>query len=987
MDCPILVALFPGAQPRDLVGLAGLASAAFPLDTNRGIDHHRRVEAQLPTGVVTFLFTDVEGSTKLLHELGDEYAAALHQHRRILRGAFDAHDGVEVDTQGDAFFVAFARASDAVASASHAQQALAGGPIKVRMGLHSGEPRLTDEGYVGLDVHKGARIAAVGHGGQVLLSEATHALVDAPVRDLGPHRLKDLTAPERIYQLEIDGLRTEFPLLKTLDAGMTNLPSPRTSFVGRRDELAEIDRLLEDPSCRLLTLVGPGGVGKTRLALEAAARRIDRYPHGVHFVPLAAVAAPDFLAPAVADALQFPIDSAHSGFSAQDQLVDYLSERSTLLVLDNFEHLVEGAGLVTRVIERAANVEILATSRERLNLQSEWVLDVEGLRVSASGNGHAGADGALRLFEERARQVDPGFELGDEEREHAVRICGLVDGMPLGIELAAAWVSTLPCAEIADEIERTIGFLETSMRDVPERHRSLRAAFDQSWRLLTDEQRRCFRQLSVFHGPFSREAAAAVAGAGLGLLAELVSKSLVRRLELGRYELHELLRQYAADRLAEEPDEPAEARERHARFYVGRLIDRQGALFGPRMSEARDELRGDVPNLGSAVEWAATRWGEDDALSAFHALSAFYSAHSWPEGLETFEHLAELLGYSPATAFDPEDAPSVLLSALAGQVCFAAYVGYDEAQDALARTCAPELRARGLTEELGACLLALGTNACYVDDYPEAVRLLEESVGCCRSSGDRWTEAAALSWLGFVRLLQDQLEAARTSFEAMHEVALDMGQPLMLAFTLSKLGLLEDASRDHAEAIRLHTEANGCFEAVGDRGGAGYALSRASVSAYCLGDYEEALRLGRAGHDAFADVNHRWGMIGASCRVGFALVALGDSDGARERLRWALEQAQATEAKSLALLALSGVGVLLAREGEERRAAELLTFVFGYPGFPPFYFITARPELDRLEAELAPEELAAAREAAHAVDFDTVVEAAEQVLAGALPAA
>jgi predicted ATPase len=939
------------------------------------------VDTQLPTGVVTFLFTDVEGSTKLLHELGDEYAAALHEHRRILRGAFDAHNGVEVDTQGDAFFVAFARASEAVASATQAQKALAGGPIKVRMGLHSGEPRLTDEGYVGLDVHKGARISAVGHGGQVLLSEATHALVDAPVRDLGPHRLKDLTAPERVYQLEIDGLVSDFPLLKTLDAGLTNLPSPRTSFVGRRDELEEIDRLLEDPSCRLLTLVGPGGVGKTRLALEAAARRIDRYAHGVHFVPLASVVAADFLAPAVADALQFPIDSAHSGLSPQDQLVDYLSERSTLLVLDNFEHLVEGAGLVTQVIERASNVGILTTSRERLNVQSEWVLDVDGLRVSADGNGHERAEGALRLFEERARQVDHGFELGEEELKHAVRICRLVDGMPLGIELAAAWVSMLPCAEIANEIERTIGFLETSMRDVPERHRSLRAAFDHSWRLLTDEQRRCFRRLSVFRGPFTREAAAVVAGADLGLLAELVSKSLVRRLELGRYELHELLRQYAVDRLAEDPDEPAEVRERHARFYVGRLVDRREALPGPRMSEARDELRGDVPNLGSAVEWAATQWPEDDALNAFHALSALYWVHSWPEGLETFEHLAELAGYSPATTFDAQAASSVLLGALAGQVCFASYVGYDEAQDALARTCTPELRARGLAEELGLCLLGLGTNACYIDDYPAAVTLLEESAAVNRSAGDQWSEAVALSWLGFATLLQDELEAARTAFEASYQVALDMGQPLMLAFALSKLGLLADASGDYREAMRLHTEANASFEAVGERGGAGYALSRASVSAYCLGDYEEALRLGRAGHDAFADVNHRWGMIGAACRVGFARVALGDRDGARERLRWALEQAQATEAKSLALLALSGVGVLLAREGEEGRAAELLTFVFGYPGSPPFYFITSRPELDRLEAELGPDELETARAAAQTADFDAVVAAAEQALA------
>ncbi|MBA3716676.1 MAG: hypothetical protein H0W87_00395 [Actinobacteria bacterium] len=941
------------------------------------------MNAQLPAGVVTFVFTDVEGSTKLLHELGDEYAAALHEHRRIVREAFGARGGVEVDTQGDAFFIAFARASDAVAAAADAQRGLAGGPIRVRMGLHSGEPLVTDEGYVGLDVHKGARIAAVGHGEQVLLSEATHALVNVRARDLGPHCLKDLTAPERIYQLEIEGLRSEFPPLKTLDTGITNLPSPRTSFVGRREELDEIDRRLEDPDCRLLTLVGPGGIGKTRLALEAAARRLDHYAHGVHFVPLASVAAPDFLAPAVADALQFPIDAAHSGFSAQDQLVDYLSERSTLLVLDNFEHLVEGVGLISLLIERASNVEILTTSRERLNVQSEWVLDVEGLGVSSNGNGTS-ADGAVRLFVERARQIDPGFEPSDDERQHVVRICRLVDGMPLGIELAAAWVSVLPCAEIADEIETTIGFLETSMRDVPERHRSLRAAFDHSWRLLTNGQRRSFGQLAVFRGAFTREAAATVAGAHIGLLSELVSKSLVRRLELGRYELHELLRQYAAERLAEEPDEPAEVRERHARFYAGRLTDRQEAFFSPRMSDARDELRRDVPNLRSAAEWAVSTWPEDEARSALTALSAFFNAHSWPEGLETFEHLAHTLGYSPATTFDTGNAPPVLLSVLAGQVSFASTLGYDEAQDALARAILAELRARRLKQELGACLLALGTNACYVDVYPEAATFLEEGIAVSHSVGDEWTECANLSWLGFVRLLQDELGAARTAFETCHAIAREGGQPLMLAFALSKLGLLADAEGDYAEAMRLHMEANGCFEAVGDRGGAGYALSRASVSSYCFGEYEDALRLGRAGHDAFADVNHRWGMIGAACRVGFAFVALGDLDAARERFRWALEHAQATEAKSLALLGLSGVGVLLARDGEERRAAELLTFVFGYPGFPPFYFITARPELERLEAELPPAELAAAREAAGAADFETVVAAAEHVLGGAL---
>ncbi len=930
------------------------------------------MSSTLPTGVVTFLFTDVEGSTKLLHELGNAYADALHEHRRLLREAFTAHEGVEVDTQGDAFFVAFGRASDAVAAAAHAQLALAGGPIRVRMGLHTGEPRVTEEGYVGLDVHKGARIAAVGYGGQVLLSQATQALVDADVRDLGPHRLKDLSTPERIFQLEIDGLPTEFPPLRTLEAGLRNLPAPRTSFVGRADELASIDRMLDESDCRLLTLVGPGGVGKTRLALEAAARRIDRYQHGVHFVPLVGVPAPDLLAPAVAESLQFQVDSAHSALPARDQLVDYLRERATLLVLDNFEHLLDARDLLIEVIEQAPQVEMLTTSRERLQVQSEWVLDLEGLEVG-NGNGHARESAAVRLFVDRARQVDSGYTLSDEESPHVERVCRLVNGMPLGIELAAAWASTLPCSEIADEIERNLGFLETTMKDIPQRHRSLRAAFDQSWRLLLDDERRVFSRLAVFRGSFARDAAAAVAGAGLTELHGLVSKSLVRRAELGRFELHELLRQYAAERLAAEQAELAEARDRHARFYLGMIAARAEALLGEHMMEARDELRVEVDNLRAAAEWAVTHWSEDDARSVLSSLQLFFWAHSWHEGSETFAQLADLPESSPGGPLDVGEASDVLLSALAYQTYLGSALGYDEKLDAIARACLPVLRERGLTRELGVCLLALGTNDCYRDVYAESAANLEEAVEVARSVADHLVVAASLSWLGFVRLLLDDLAGAREAFEECHAVSAELGGPLMLGFALSKLGLLADAEGDYAKAIDLHLEARHVFAGLGDQGGAGYTLSRASMSAYCLGDYEQAMQHALAGFEGFERANHRWGMTAALCRLGFAAAALGRFDAAREHLRRALELAREMQATSLLLHALSGVGVLLAREGEDRDAAEVLFFSLGHEAMPATYRQVAEPTLDELHAKLDPEELASAREAAASLDLDELV--------------
>ena len=931
------------------------------------------VPTTLPTGLVTLLFTDVEGSTRLLHELGDLYADALHEHRRLLRASFQAHDGVEVDTQGDAFFVAFARPSDAVAAVVDAQRALAGGPIQVRMGLHTGEPRLTEEGYVGLDVHKGARIAAVGHGGQVLLSQTTRALVDADVRDLGVHRLKDLSAPERIYQLEIDGLPGDFPLLKTIEAGMKNLPAPRTSFVGRESELDEIDRLLEDPGCRLLTLVGPGGAGKTRLALEAAARRIEHYPHGVHFVPLVSVASAEFLAPAVAESIQFAVDGAHSGFSAQEQLLDYLGERSTLLVLDNFEHLVDGADLLGEIIERAPNVELLTTSRERLNVQSEWVLDVHGLGLAENGNG---GSGALRLFVERARQVEPSFSLDDgDQRDQAGRICRLVEGLPLGIELAASWVSMLSCAEIADEIEQNIDFLATSMRDVPERHRSLRAAFDQSWRLLSGEQQDVLARLSVLRGDFGRDAAAAIAGADLRLLSDLVSKSLVRRSDFGRYDVHELLRQYAAEKLAaESPDALSTTRERHARHYLGALDQRRSALLGKDVAQARDELRRELDNLRIAAEWAVLTWAEDDAREVLAGLNEFFFAHSWFDGAETFERLAAIARAASGQPGGLDRASPVALAAVAYRTALGSALGYDEELDRLALECLPRLREHGMTWELGWCLLALGTNACYQDVYPQAAGYLEENAATALSAGDSLDEVAAFMWLGFVQLLLGDLEAARASFEASHSTAERLGNPQLLAYALSKLGILADAEERYPDAMRLHMEANELFAGVGDVGGAGYALSRASLSAYGMKEYAEALRLGREGYAAFSEVNHRWGTIAALCRIGFATLALGDVDEAKRTFRAALEQAHASAAISLELLALSGVGATLAEDpSEQRRAAVLLTFALGHEQLPPSYSFAARPALEHLEEELDPAELAAAREAAAGADLSALV--------------
>jgi class 3 adenylate cyclase len=403
---------------------------------------NQAVTSRLPTGTVTFLFTDVEGSTRLLQELGDEYADILAEHRRALREAFARHGGVEVETEGDAFFVAFAKASDALAAASEAREVLAGGPIRVRMGLHTGEPTSTDEGYVGIDVHRAARIAAAGHGGQILLSQATRDLAGADrLRDLGLHRLKDLPAPERLYQLGDD----EFPPLKSLD--QTNLPVQPTPFVGREPELAEVHALLDGH--RIVTLTVPGGSGKTRLALQAAAESVERYGDGIWFVSLAAVRDPQLIEPTIARVIGGP-----------DDLHEFLTGKRTLLVLDNLEQLLpDAADIVARL-----DAHILATSRSRLNIAAEQEFPVPTLPIGD----------AATLFTQRARQLDPRFEPDSA----VIQIAERLDGLPLALELAAARVKVLTPGQILQRLGRSLDLLTSGAHDAPARQRTLRGTWN-----------------------------------------------------------------------------------------------------------------------------------------------------------------------------------------------------------------------------------------------------------------------------------------------------------------------------------------------------------------------------------------------------------------------------------------------------------------------------------------------------------------------------
>jgi predicted ATPase len=566
---------------------------------------------EFPTGTVTFLFTDIEGSTRLLHELGDDYANVLAEHRRLLRAAFDGHGGVEVDTQGDAFFVAFATAKEALAAAAEGQEALAAGPIRVRMGLHTGEPLATEEGYVGIDVHRAARIAAAGHGGQVLVSRSTRDLcADNGLRDLGEHRLKDLFAPERLYQLG-DG---DFPPLKTLY--QTNLPIPATPFLGRERELQEVQALLSRPDVRLLTLSGPGGTGKTRLALQAAAEAAERFPDGIYWVPLASLRDASLV-----------LDVAARALGVADGLVERIAEKSLLLLFDNFEHLIDAAQELSHVLAACPNARLIVTSRELLRLPGEQAYPVPPLEPR---------DGE-ELFVARALAARPDFRTDGSVEE----LCARLENLPLALELAAARVRVLSPDELLQRLSKRLDLLKGG-RGVDARQQTLRATIEWSHDLLDDEEQRLFARLAVFRGGCTIHAAEDVCDADIDTLQSLIDKSLVRVREGDRFWMLETIREFAAERLDSSGEADAIGR-RHAEaiLALAESADLTVEAIAAGRGARYELVLPEQANIRTALDWLL---GADEIESAMRlavALEQYWVTTSTAEGTWLLTELLE----------------------------------------------------------------------------------------------------------------------------------------------------------------------------------------------------------------------------------------------------------------------------------------------------------------------------------------------------------
>jgi predicted ATPase len=751
------------------------------------------VVTDLPTGTVTFLFTDIEGSTRLLEELGDRYSAALAEHRRIIREAVASHGGVEVDTQGDAFFCAFQRASEALAAAEQAQREL---ELPVRMGIHTGEPAVTAEGYVGIDVHRAARIGAAGHGGQVVVSESTQRLLEGQsLRDLGEHRLKDLGQPVRLYQLG----EQEFPPLRSLN--QTNLPAQPSPLVGRERELRELVPLVTES--RLVTLTGPGGSGKTRLALQTAAELVERFEGGVFWVPLAAVADPELVEATIGQTI-----------GAKDGLAEHVGDSELLLLLDNLEQVLESAAGLSTLLERCPNLHLLATSRALLRIAGERDYPVDSLPE----------DDAVELFRERAPAAEP---LGAVQE-----ICRRLDGLPLAVELAAARTRLLPPAQLLERLDMALPVLTGGRRDAPERQRTLRATIEWSHDLLGDEERQLFRRLAVFAGSFTLEAAEVVCDADLETLESLLEQSMLRRWASGRLGMLETIREYAVERL-DESGEGEEIRRRHAEFFLE--LAESAKLSVDSVARGPQQYGLAVPeqhNLRAAMDWAM----EVDAELGLRLAIAFgtFWIVAPTEGVRRFELL--LRRY---------DGTDVLLRARALRDyggCFDVAGDAHRAEDAY-RQSRDLFREAGDESGAATANFRLGVVASLAGENDRARRLWEESLETWRRLGDTIGEMQAIGNLGLLASEDGDLDRARQLVETSLEMAREAGWVWWEASQLGNLaeialeaGRAQEGERRTLECLRLAEE-------LDDRNQAVYCLGMLAWAAVEGDDAERAALL------------------------------------------------------------------------------------------------------------------------------------------------
>jgi len=763
--------------------------------------------AAAPSGVVTLLFTDIEGSTKLLHALSAEDALeAFNIHGRVLRGAFALHGGFEQRTEGDSFFIVFQSATSAVAAAAEAQRLLAaqtwpkGLPVRVRMGMHTCEPTQVDGDYFGLDVHRAARISSAGHGGQVLLSEATRLAAELPdgvtLRDLGEHRLKDLAQPEWIHELQIDGLDRDFPPLNSLETP-SNLPASVTPLVGRDADIAAVSELIRREDVRMVTITGTGGSGKTRLAVAVAERLGDSFRNGLVFVDLTTATDAAQVAGAVEMAMELP---GTPGVPSIDNVVTQLRDRAVLLVLDNFEHLMQAAGDLATLLAGTRRVKVIVTSRAPLRISAEHEYPLQLLAPKA----------AVELFVERARATRAAFEVTAANAAQVSEICARLDHLPLAIELAAARVKVLTVDQVLAHLGSRLGLLSGGRRDVPTRQQTLRDTIAWSYDLLTPEAAALLRRSAVFVGGIGLDALEGVSEdpetlAGVELL---LDHSLMRHdPEIGRFSMLETIREFALEQ-ARLTGELAETSRRHAAYFADLASRGDAGLHGPDRATWRQHLNDELANLIAALEW---------------------SLEAEPPQAESAARLGVVLGvhwYTHGRAVEG-----------------AAWLRRVHALDGIP----VGLRAQ-LAQRLG---VLLDQQA----DKAAAALVLEEAIELFRQVGDRTGQARALNSLGSTARTVGSSTRARELYEEALRIRSEVGDEEGISVTTFNLAQLAMDDGDFETARRLFAESHQIDTSLGEEWGAAIGSLGIATAALAQGDHDAAAPRLRSAVQFFLDAD------------------------------------------------------------------------------------------------------------------------------------
>lgn len=847
----------------------------------------------LPTGTVTFLFADIEGSTDLVQRLGDQgYAAVLDEYLRLSRQAVEAHSGSEVDTEGDGYFAAFPRARDAVDATIAMQKAFrshmwpAGVSLHVRMGMHTGEPIATGTGYVGVDVHRAARISAAAWGGQVLMSHTTEVLVaqslpaGVSLRDLGEHRLKDLREAEHLFQVVHPDLLQGFGPLRSLSVLPNNLPLQLTSFIGREREIVEVRRLLSIH--RLITLTGIGGVGKTRLALQVAAEVLEIFPDGVWLVELDALSDAALVPQAVATPLGI---REEPGRVLRETLLVALRSRTLLLVLDNCEHLIQAcAQFVHAVLQDWPAVRILATSREPLRVPGEVVSQVPPLSLPDLRRvppvGQLADYEAIRLFVERAVMVRPQFMLTPENGLTVAQIVHRLAGVPLAIELAAARLKALSVSEVAARLDNAFRLLTGGARTVLPRHQTLMATIDWSHDLLSGDERTVLRRVAAFRGSFALDAASAVCGEGyethavLDVLGTLVEKSLLLTEvdgEVSRYRMLDLMRQYGRAK-AEEAGEWTSLLDRHLAVFLGMAKQAVTEMRGLQEQRWLEQLDLDHDNLSAALERAHLGGHTEELLELASSLERFWLVRGyWSEGRQWLETALAAGG----------NAPRALLARVLSALANLAYsqADYDRASDFGEQGLAAyrELAdLQGMAKSLG----TLGTIAYQRGDYATASAHHTQSLEEARRAGARYESAAALLNLAIVADHQGEFARATTLCRESLHLFREENEMRGTAGALNLLGVLASDQGDYPHAEEYFTESLAIFRQIGDKRGIAAGLSSLAHVAGARGDFTTARALYAQSLDLRRELGHAAGVAESLSNLGVVAYRSGDVPGA-----------------------------------------------------------------------------------------------------------